>query len=166
MSRCYWGDEPARGTLEKPRTCSIVEVQRRLLVMLKISDARALIVATGAVVLAGFRVARKEKRLGFDEMIEVLRSARPVISCEPRAAGKVIGRLLRWIPPRGMGRCMKRSVILLHLWTSENLEVRIHLGAAADPEGKARGHAWLTVNDSELERYCGDSGGWVEICEI
>ena len=30
--------------------------------------------------------------------------------------GRAIGRLLRFLPPRSMGPCLKRSLILLHLW--------------------------------------------------
>jgi len=127
--------------------------------MAKRVDVPALIVATVAVIFAGFRVARIEKNSRFDEMIEYLRAHPPMIRCDPRAAGLVIGRLLRWITPRRMGSCMKRSLILLHLWSGEGIEARLHLGVISGSAEQAKGHAWLSVNDSSLEKYCGNSQG-------
>ena len=91
---------------------------------------------------AGFRLRRLERRLPFDRLVSELRSVRrlPATAADPAAIARVVGRLAPVLPPWGMGRCLKRSLLLVHLWARCGLEPRIHLGVRAG----RRGHAWVT----------------------
>ena len=116
-----------------------------------------------AVVVAAWRVRSLERRCDFDEMVERLRRSstgrsRPALSA---AAARVAGRLLPLLPPAGMGPCLKRSLILLHLWSGWGLQPRLHMGMRAGQDGP-EGHAWLTVDDPNLEDLAGSPGGCEE----
>jgi hypothetical protein len=54
-----------------------------------------------------------------------------------------VGRLLILLPLRGLGPCMRRSLVLLDLWSRCGLDPRFHLGAAQDGD-HLRLHAWVT----------------------
>lgn len=91
---------------------------------------------------AGLRVCRLERRLPFDRLVDELRRASrlPSAAADPIALGRVVGRLAPALPPWGMGRCLKRSLLLVHLWARCGLQPRLHLGFL----GERRGHAWVT----------------------
>ncbi len=106
-------------------------------------SALAYVCAVPLAFVAGLRVLYLEPRLPFDELVERLRCARrfPAFLADPALHARVVGRLLRFLPPRGMGGCTKRSLLLLHLWTGCGLEPRLHLGIL--PGGQ--GHAWVSA---------------------
>ena len=67
-----------------------------------------------------------------------------------------VDRWLVVLPPFGYGRCLKRSLLLLDLWSRCGLDPVLHLGTRrvdgatgtdpADGSGR-RFHAWLTTSD-------------------
>lgn len=85
--------------------------------------------------------------LPLDRAVEELAAAPPLppVLRDPVAAQELVDRLLPWLPPRGLRPCLKRSLLLLDLWSRCGLAPRFHLGrlpAGGDPEG----HAWVTAD--------------------
>ena len=106
----------------------------------------ALAVAVPVVVYAGCRLAVLERRLPLDTMVGRLRRVRrlPAALAVPGAYAAVVDRLLRWLPPhRRMGRCVKRSLLLLELLSRCGLAPTFHYGVGRDEAGVRRAHAWL-----------------------
>jgi hypothetical protein len=113
--------------------------------------------AVAAAYGAGWRVRRRAP-LPFDRMVEELRKGKPFTGAlaDPRLHLRVVSRLLPVLPPPGMGRCMKRSLLLLHLWSRCGLSPCLHLGVARLGEGLL-GHAWLTA-EADGRTLCAGSG--------
>lgn len=124
--------------------------------------------AVPAVLSASIKVARMEQKLPFDRLVESLRSGRGMLDRlgSPRSQARVALRLVRVLPPWGMGPCLKRSLILLQLWTARGVEVRLHLGVRRLDQGRPEGHAWLSTEDPELNRLGGAPSGAVEAIEL
>jgi hypothetical protein len=134
-----------------------------------------------AVGRAALEVRRQYGRHPFDELIVRLRQRSgdradgapgpggdDVGSAVARAVaqGRVAGRLLRWLPPRRMGPCLKRSLVLLHLWSGAGFAVRVHLGFQPVAGAAPLGHAWLTADRSELVPLCGGPNGSTEVLAL
>ena len=106
---------------------------------------------------------RRASHLPFDRLVEELRAGAPLTGAlaDPHLHLRVVSRLLPVLPPRRMGRCMKRSLLLLHLWSRCGLAPCLHLGVA---EGGAavRGHAWLTAEADGRTLEAGSSEGRAE----
>lgn len=119
--------------------------------------------ATLAVVAAARRVRSLERLHDFDEMVVRLRGTPGpgAPSGLPAAAARVLGRLLPALPPIGMGPCLKRSLILLHLWSRWGHRPRLHMGVRPGQDGP-EGHAWLTVDDPDLQELAGSPAGCEE----
>ena len=98
------------------------------------------------VVLVSVRVAWFCRRLPLDHLVERIRRvpALPEGLRRPEAFQDVVNRWYPWLPPRGLRSCLKRSYLLLDLWTRCGLEPEFHLGLRT-VEGTRDGHAWLTV---------------------
>lgn len=107
--------------------------------------------ATGAAVLASLRLAWLLPRLPFDELVARLRAGRRfgALLRDPTMHERVVGRLLPALPPFGAGPCLKRSLLLLHLWSRCGREPRLHLGARRVGDGPIESHAWLEVDLGE-----------------
>ena len=107
-----------------------------------------------AVVRAALRVAWLQRRLPLDDLAVRLRATPPFllpVLRHPEWLLATLDRLLSLLPPRGYGRCLKRSLLLLDLWSRCGLRPRLHLAApTARAAGKREGHAWVTV-DPEAE---------------
>ena len=118
-----------------------------------------LVGAVAAAYRAGWRVHRGS-RLPFDRLVEELRKGRPFehALADPDLHLRVVCRLLPLLPPRPMGRCMKRSLLLLDLWSRCGLEPCLHLGVAPLGEGLL-GHAWLTAEADGRVLRAGSSQG-------
>jgi len=118
-----------------------------------------LVRAVAAACWAGWRV-RRGGRLPFDRLVEELREGRPFRGAlaDPELHLRVVSRLLPALPPWGMGRCMKRSLLLLHLWSRCGLAPCLHLGVAPLGEGLL-GHAWLTAEAGGRSLQAGSSEG-------
>ena len=52
--------------------------------------------------------------------------------------------MLRFVPPWNLGPCLKRSLILLDLWSSCGREAVLRLGMRRAVDGAWQGHAWLS----------------------
>jgi hypothetical protein len=127
------------------------------------ATAAVRLLAPFPVVAAALRLAVLERGLGVDALVGRLREAPPLPAClaDPLLYPPVVDRLLRWLPPhRRMGRCVKRSLLLLHLWSRCDLRPVFHYGVAQSPDGSRRAHAWLSGVPAGL---VGDSGeGYTE----
>ena len=55
--------------------------------------------------------------------------------------------LLKLLPPHRFGRCLKRSCLLLDLWSRCGLRPRLHIGTLKEGEER-RFHAWVSVPGS------------------
>jgi hypothetical protein len=87
----------------------------------------------------------------------------PRSSADPRLTLRLVERLLPLLPPYGAGRCVKRSLLLLDLWSRAGLAPRLHLGvfsssaaraAGESPsDGERGGHAWVTTSSGTLATY-------------
>lgn len=117
---------------------------------------RAVLAAFGAA----WRVERRASRLPFDRLVEELRAGEPFTGelADPVLHLRVVSRLLPALPPWGMGRCMKRSLVLLHLWSRCGLAPCLHLGVAL-AGGGLQGHAWLTAEAGGRTLAAGGSDG-------
>jgi len=102
------------------------------------------------VVLAVIRVSWLCRRLPLDELVDRIRRVPmlPPSLIRPDAYRALVNRWSRWLPPRGFRPCLKQSYLLLDLWSRCGLEPEFHLGVRY-VDGKADGHAWLTVKGSE-----------------
>lgn len=97
----------------------------------------------------------------FDALVERQREGRRFGTAfrDPLPYLRVAIRALPWLPPRGMGACMKRSLVLLDLWSRCGLEPELHIGVRVAGTSSFQAHAWLTaraVDDGELSS--GDGG--------
>jgi hypothetical protein len=57
---------------------------------------------------------------------------------------------------------MKRSLLLLHLWSRCGLAPRLHLGVSRAGEEGFRAHAWLTADVAGIRLVAGSGDGYVE----
>lgn len=96
--------------------------------------------------LAAARVAFGYRRLGLDELPAWLSGVSPLPRPlrDPIVAGALVSRTASFLPPRRMGRCLKRSLILLDLWSRCGLEPELHLGVKKAGDTRLY-HAWLTA---------------------
>jgi hypothetical protein len=108
-----------------------------------------MLLALCAVVRAAWRVGWLEPRTSLDELVSKLRSRRRGRSSfDPSLARGIVERLLPVLPPFGAGRCVKRSLLLLELWSRAGLEPCLHVGMirgdriARKPDA---GHLWVTT---------------------
>ena len=107
---------------------------------------RALFVvaAVPAVLRAARRLHRLEGRLPMDLLCDRLRRARPFrlsLFQNPRYLAGTVDRLLPLLPPRHLGACFRRALLLQDLWARCGLDPRLSLGLAAGG-GERRLHAW------------------------
>ena len=98
------------------------------------------------VIVAAMRVAWWCRRLPLDQLVVRIRQV-PVLPeslrC-PEKFQKLVNQWYRWLPPRGFRPCLKRSYLLLDLWSRCGLDPKFHLGIRTG-ENSREGHAWLTV---------------------
>jgi hypothetical protein len=115
----------------------------------KVGRAAFFVLALPALLRASLRVASLARRLPLDELVARLRAAPPFFVralARPEWLLASIDRLLAVLPPYGYGRCLKRSLLLLDLWSRCGLRPRLHLAAPVmRTAGRHEGHAWVTV---------------------
>jgi hypothetical protein len=99
-----------------------------------------------AVIAASIRTWWLYRRVPLDQVCRALVEARPLPPplSDPAGYLRLVNRLLRVLPPRGMGPCFKRSLLLLDLWSRCGLVPRLHLGVRGSAVHRD-GHAWVTV---------------------
>jgi hypothetical protein len=128
----------------------------------ELSNPGRLLGAVLAAFGASWRLHRAS-RLPFDRLVDELRRGKPLAGAlaDPILHLRVASRLLPVLPPWRMGRCMKRSLLLLHLWSRCGLAPCLHLAVALDGGG-LQGHAWLTAEVDGSTLSAGSSDGRVE----
>ena len=99
-----------------------------------------------AVLAASFRARRLYGGLPLDQACQALIEVQPlpVPLRDPTGCIRLVNRLLRVLPPRGLRPCLKRSLLLLDLWSRCGLAPRLHLGVRRSAD-RREGHAWVTV---------------------
>ena len=106
--------------------------------------------AVAATSSAARRVALLTKSLPFDDSVATLRQGRPYHGRlrDPRIHLRVTAHLANHLPPRDMGACLRRSLILIHLWSRCGLQPKLHLGFRIEDADRF-GHAWVTLEAAE-----------------
>jgi len=107
--------------------------------------------AVAATLSAARRVARLSESLPFDDAVAALRQGRIYRGRlkDPRVHLRVTAHLASRLPPRNMGACLRRSLILLHLWSRCGLRPKLHLGFRLEEDDRF-GHAWVTLEEPGL----------------
>ena len=124
--------------------------------------------ATLRTIVAAMMVTRLERGSRYEELVERLRGGPsfPSGETDPMVYVRVVGRLLPLLPPWGMGRCLKRSLVLLHLWSRCGLTPALHLGIRKTEPDAVEGHAWLTLDKSDGFAHGGSSTGYSPVVEL
>ncbi len=119
---------------------------------------------TAVVWATAWRMARLYRR-GLDTTLAALRTAPPfgATLADPVAHLRVVARVLPLLPPFGLGRCLKRSLVLLALWSRCGLAVRLHLGFRPTAQGPWEGHAWLSCTGFDPPASLTSSNGHEEL---
>lgn len=99
-----------------------------------------------AVLRSAARVAWLARRVPVLELPRHLRVAAPlpVILRDAGRLEAVAGRMLPFLPSAGLGPCLKRSLVLLELWSRCGREAVLRLGLRRSVSGAWQGHAWLS----------------------
>ncbi len=121
--------------------------------------------AVVAAARAALRVAVLFERRPLDALVRTLRAGRPFAGRlrRPELHLRVVNRLLPYLPPFGMGRCVKRALLLADLWSRCGLEPSLVFGTLRDG-GSVRGHAWVACPAQGLT--AGGSAGYEPILEL
>jgi hypothetical protein len=109
------------------------------------------LLSLAGIVRAAVRVGL-HKHEDLPELVERLRTTPRGRYCDPRLDLAVLERLLPFLPPFGMGRCVKRSFFLLDLWSRAGLAPSFHAGVRGTT-GNRSGHAWIRTNDGSFGTY-------------
>jgi hypothetical protein len=107
--------------------------------------------SAAAVLRASARLSFRRRGESLPDLVSRLRDAPRSGTTDPLLSLAVLERLLPLLPPYGTGRCVKRSLLLLDLWSRAGLDPELHLGLAAGED--RRGHAWITTREGVLETY-------------
>ena len=103
-------------------------------------------VSTVFVLRAALRVLWHEPRTDLPELVARLKDAPPSrVGFDLTLADGIVERLLPLLPPWGAGRCLKRSLLQLDLWSRANRTPRLHLGLLEAAHGR-EGHVWVTTD--------------------
>ena len=131
----------------------------------KLARAAFFVLALPVVLRASWRVTSLARRLPLDELVTRLRTAPPFVVrllARPEWLLASLDRLLPALAPYGYGRCLKRSLLLLDLWSRCGLRPRLHLAApVVRAAGRHEGHAWVTVEPA-APRLGTSSEGYAE----
>lgn len=117
--------------------------------------------ALPAVLRAAARVDRERRRLPLRDLPGRLRDVPPFAGgwlARPADLDALADRLLPLLPPYGAGRCLKRSLLLLDLWSRCGLTPRLHVGVRRPGEGALGAHAWVRTGVPALDRRSGPAG--------
>jgi hypothetical protein len=112
------------------------------------------VLALPALVRAAWHLRRLSHERNLQKLTDGMRQGRPFRSPFLRAPlyhAALAERLVRWLPPRAWGPCLKKSLLLLELWTRCGLNPTLHLGAQI--QGPRHDfHAWIQANDLQHGR--------------
>jgi hypothetical protein len=122
------------------------------------SRAVHLLHAGARAVQASIHIAWLFPRLPFDQLAANLRQSRvfPAGLADPRHYAQVVALLLPLLPPWGMGRCLKRSLLLVRLWSRCGLVVELHVGVRLAASGERIAHAWVTATPGGRDELVND----------
>jgi hypothetical protein len=129
--------------------------------MRRLAKAAFFVAALPLVARASLRLAWLERRMPLESLVSRLRATRsPALHplARPERLLAVVDRLLPLLPPWRYGACLKRSLLLLDLWSRCGLQPRLHLGVRREGEGVHRGHAWVTVADPRAVTVAAEGG--------
>lgn len=104
------------------------------------------LLALPSVIRAAWRVRRLERGCDLPELVDRMRRVKPwqfAVLDHPAYLEGSVGRLAALLPLRGLGPCMKRSLILLDLWSRCGVDLRFHVGLAQGGGDRCL-HAWVT----------------------
>lgn len=118
--------------------------------------------AVPRIVATAWRLSRLARRHRLIDLPERMRAVPEPDLRFPAWWDAVLIRLLPALPPYRFGRCLKRSLILLDLWSRCGLQPRLHLGVRRPGDDPLEGHAWVTTGDPRLDRRTGPEG-WEEM---
>lgn len=65
----------------------------------------------------------------------------------PDELAALADRLAPLLPPRRLGPCLRKSLILLVLWSRCGLDPRLHLGARKRGQERPDFHAWVSAGE-------------------
>ena len=134
------------------------------------AKAAFFLLALPAVLRAAVRAGRLARELELDALADRLRDVPPFAAAALRQPLWLLGtvdRVLPLVPPWGYGRCLKRSLLLLDLWSRCGLSPRLHLGVRRAGEAAHEAHAWVTVAAAGADRGpATDSLGYPEAFEL
>lgn len=108
--------------------------------------------ALPAVLEAATLVRRATAETPIHQLPALLRrSATPLPAAlrRPDELAALADRLAPLLPPRRLGPCLRKSLLLLVLWARCGLEPRLHLGARKGQAGGPRPdfHAWVSAGE-------------------
>lgn len=117
--------------------------------------------ALAAILRAAIRVGYLEPRTSLPELVTRLRDTKPgrtsglladSLRVDPALALRLLEAMLPILPPFGAGRCLKRSLLLLDLWSRAGLAPSFHLGVrrAGSTGG---GHAWVETDSADFRTF-------------
>lgn len=110
------------------------------------------VLALPALARAAIRLYRLNRHHDLQELALRMADVRPwrlQFLSNPRYLDACIQRFAMRLPPRQLGPCLKRSFLLLDLWSRCGLEPRIHMGSATSSDGRHSFHAWVTCTAGE-----------------
>lgn len=117
------------------------------------------LLALPAIARAVVRLVWLERRLPLETLVTRMRTTgrfRVVGLARPEWLLATVDRLLPVLPPWRYGPCLKRSLLLLDLWSRCGLYPRFHLGVRREDErGRYQGHAWVSVGGAAAEPLAG-----------
>jgi transglutaminase superfamily protein len=117
------------------------------------------LLALPAIARAVIRLVWLERRLPLETLVTRMRTTgrfRLAVLARPEWLLATVDRLLPLLPPRRYGLCLKRSLLLLDLWSRCGLCPRFHLGVRREGEqGRYQGHAWVSVDGAAAEPIAG-----------
>jgi hypothetical protein len=105
---------------------------------------------------AALEVRRHSARIPIHQLPALLRERStplPARLRRPDELAALADRLAPMLPPRRLGPCLRKSLILLILWARCGLDPRLHLGARkGDSAGAGQGvrpdfHAWVSAGE-------------------
>lgn len=113
-----------------------------------LAKATFFVAALPTVIRTARRVARLKRELPIDRLVAKLRGGEgrplPRRLAHPAWLAGTVERVLPWLPPKALGPCLRRALILVDLWSRAGLEPRLHIGLKP-AAGLRDAHAWITA---------------------
>lgn len=117
-----------------------------------LSKAAFFLAAAPFVWASARRVTALEARLDLEQLMERLRRAEagalPRALTNPAWLDGTVARLLPLLPPRRLGPCLRRSLVVSELWSRCGLAPRLHVGVKT-PLAVPEAHSWITASATD-----------------